>query len=608
MGTFVGLINGTLGYEKKKEFFGNALMFREADTYNYEIYSTDFSTQDPSVIQAKIKDQFATVYSGDVNVKVFNTQNTYQFPSDSLRASKFSVSVEIKSTYSNLSSDFTELAGNYYKGLDSQFFTTYGKYLLDFKEDFTFATNANGNREFGHNVSFGLQANWPGNPSATTADGRKTYAQNIANYIFAQDKNTTFGIDTMIGQVSYVGDSGQFRNYFTESYDLMKNSYSFSRKRELLPVGSSSNKLVYNTNYSINLNTDGAVEVSEKASTMARKDYTESKAEFETFCNGAYDRCNIMFGKFYNNDKKIILQDTQYTTYGINSVSGLINSPLKIAKFYDTNSLQLNSDITFTNNPNYVAPGIIKSETLEFNIDKYNRVDASHSFDFTASRMVSNSNTIFSNLITSGISSTGPTITGYYNANFPNIKVTFPNIPLVKSSAAYPAIKTKAMAKFEYSNNPTYFVTYNDIVFKVLDYTVDKKLPADVIKEYRVVNRPTKKSLMTYGYQSEKGVISVNVKASIGKQANQFYPDNVGSFTNINDNSNSNNKELYKYLEAVYKYAGQIFLQQFGAPQVAFNWFISDSSYSFDSDGELTVKIDYFYTLKKRTAEGKLTS
>jgi len=593
MANFVGLITGTLGYEKKKEFFGNALMLREVDTYNYEIYSTDFATQSADVIQNKIQQQFSSVYSGDVNVKVFNTQNTYQFPSDSLRASRFSVTVEIKLPYANLSSDFTELAGNYYKGLDSTFFTNYGKYLLDFKEDFTFATNANGNREFGHSVSFGLQTGWAGSNSQT---GRKSYAQQLVSGIFSQDKNTTFGIDTMVGNVLYVGDSAVFRNYYSESYDLMKNSYTFSRKREQLPIDSTNS--IYNLNYSINLNTDGTVDVSEKASTMAKISFVSAKTDFENFYTGSYGRCNIMFNKFYNSN--IMLQDTQYSTYGINAISGLINSPLKLTRFYDTNSLQLNYDVTYTNNPNYSGPGTIQSETLEFNIDKYNRVEASHAFDFVSNRITGNAST-FSSLINSAISSTGPTVSGYYSSNFSNINSIYPKINLIKSAASYPNIKTKAMAKFEYSNNPTYFVAYNGVVFKVLDYDIEKKSPPDIIKEYKIVNRPTKKSIMTYEYQSERGMISVNVKASIGKQNNQFYPNNVGSFSPLNDDSNGNSLPLYQYLNAVYQYAGQLFMTQFGDPTVAFNWFIADSSYSFSSEGELNVKIDYNYTLKKRS-------
>jgi hypothetical protein len=262
--------------------------------------------------------------------------------------------------------------------------------------------------------------------------------------------------------------------------------------------------------------------------------------------------------------------------------------------------LQLNYDVTYTNNPNYSGPGTIQSETLEFNIDKHNNVEASHAFDFVSNRITGSAAT-FSSLINSAISSTGPTVSGYYSSNFSNINTVFPRINLIKSTASYPNIKTKAMAKFEYSNNPTYFVSYNGIVFKVLNYDIEKKSPPDIIKEYKIVNRPTKKSIMTYEYQSEIGVLSVNVRASIGKQNNQFYPNTTGTFSPLNDDSNSNSLPLYQYLNALYQYAGQLFMAQFGNPTVAFNWFISDSNYSFSSEGELNVKIDYNYTLKKRS-------
>ena len=51
---FQGLIEGTLGYELRKEFLGNSLFFRELEIFNYEIYAADFESFDPSYIQQQI--------------------------------------------------------------------------------------------------------------------------------------------------------------------------------------------------------------------------------------------------------------------------------------------------------------------------------------------------------------------------------------------------------------------------------------------------------------------------------------------------------------------------------------------------------------------------
>ena len=550
MAILQGLITGTLGYEKKKEFFGNALMYREVDLFNYEIYSVDFQTQNADVIQNKIKNEFASAYSGQVNVRVFNTQNTYQFPSDSLRASKFAVSVEIKRIYSNLSSDFPELATDYYKGIDSDFFnstsTSYAPFLLDFKEDFSFSTNFNGNREFGHNFSFGLQTGWSqsiwaGNQSDALV--RRGFAQKIATGIFDKDKETTFGISTMVGEVSTIADKAVFRNYYNESYDLMKNTYSFSRKREELPF--TDGNLLTNLNHTINLNEDGTIEVSEKASTFSKIDFSVARDSLETLYGNAFTRCNGLYNNFYTNNnlptpRGIILQDTQYynkidhTTNPPNiDFLSLINNPTKLTKFYDSNSLQANYDVTYSNNPNYFfkdtnnnpIPGIIASEILEFNVNKYNNVEASHSFEFTSNRIMNDVYT-FNRLISGANKNSATTMGLYYTGNFKPVANIFPNFNLIKSASNISNIKPKASLKLEYSNNPTYFVTKEGVKFKIFDYTIDKKLAPDIIHEYKVINRPQKQSIMTYEYQSEKGEVSITIKASVGKQYKQFYLQN----------------------------------------------------------------------------------
>lgn len=619
-----GLITGTLGYEKKKEFFGNALMYREVDLFNYEIYSTDFETQNADVIQNKIKSEFSNVYSGDVRVLVFNTQNTYQFPSDSLRASKFAVSVEIKRLYTNLSTDFPELATDYYKGIDSSFFnsasTSYAQYLLDFKEDFSFSTNSNGNREFGHNFSFGLQTGWSqsiwaGNQSDALV--RRGFAQKIATGIFDKDKETTFGIATMVGEVLAIADKTIFRNYYNESYDLMKNTYSFSRKREELPF--TSGNLLTNLNHTINLNPDGTIEVSEKASTFSKLDFSIARDSLESFYSQAFARCSGLYHSFYTNDNipapnGIILQDAQYinkidhTTNPPNiGFLSLINNPIKLTKFYDSNSLQANYDVTYSNNPNYFfkdgydvsISGIMASEILEFNVDKYNIVEANHSFEFTSNR-ITNDVYAFNRLISGANKNSATTMGLYYTGNFKPVANIFPNFNLIKSASNISNIKPKASLKLEYSNNPTYFVTKDNVKFRILDYTIDKKFAPDIIHEYKVINRPQKQSIMTYEYQSEKGEVSINIKASIGKQYSQFSTDSSnGGFDKIVYDETQKLK-IKDYLTPIYKFAGQLFLSQFGTPNVAFNWYISDSKYSFNSDGELTVQLNYAFTIKKR--------
>jgi len=593
-----GLITGTLGYDLKKEFFSNSFMFREVETYNYEIYSVDFLNSTAQQIQNQIQAQFSQVYSGDIRVKVFNTQNTFQFPSDSIKAAKYNVSVEIKKPVVNLSGQFPELTGNFYSGIDYNFWTNYGQYILDFKEDFGFSTKDNGNREFSHNIGFGLQTGWSGDNSVT---GRKIYAQNIASGIFGNDQNTPYGLSTMVKEITGLGNNTVFRNYYNESYDLLRNVYTFSRKREELPF--SDTNIVFNLSNSLNLNSEGMIEVSEKASTLGKIDYNLAKNNLETYYANSYSRCSSFYNSFYN--MSVILQDGQYSGNGLNNSNllPLINTPIKLVKFYDTNSMAANYDVTYTNNPTFSGDGTVTSQTIQFDINPYNLVEATHTFDYTLNRIINNSG-YYTTLFANTTGSSKATVSNYYSTYFAgsnNAYNSFPNLNLTKVNAEFPNIKTRTSVKFTYSNNPTYFVNINGITFNVIDSNVEIKKPTDIVNEYKIVNRPTNKSILSYAYQSEKGEISINVKATLGKQHNVFSPDGVGSFGILVDNGLSG-YTLLALLQALYKYAGQIFLNQFNYPIVAFNWFISDSKYSFNSDGGLTVQLNYCYTLKKRNA------
>jgi hypothetical protein len=580
-----GLITGTLGYALKREFLSNAFQIRDVQTFNYEIYSVDF-TGDAKTIQNQIQSQFSQVYSGDVRVNVFNTQNSYQFPSDSLKASRFNVSVEIKSPMTNLASGFPELASGYYAGLDVNFWTTYGQYLLDFKETEDFATNQNGNREFNHSVSFGLQTGWSGDNSSS---GRRAFAQNIVSGIFAADSGTPFGLYTMVGQISGITSTGVFRNYFSESYDLLKNNYSFSRKREELPFDGTG--IVFNFSNAINMATDGTMDVSEKAVTQGKINQISAQSAIESYLSGAYSRCSGIYSKFYNTG--VIIQDNQYGS--LTGLLPLINTPIKTTKTYDANSLTANYEVVFTNNPTFSGDGTITSQVFDVNINTYNMVEISHTFDYTVNKVLNNSG-YFSTLMNNTTGSSPSAVSGYYKTNFSNIVGQYPNMNMVKNDFTWPNVKAKGSAKFEYSNNPSYFVNVNGVLFNILDYTVTDSRPADIINEYKIVNRPTKTSVLSYAYQSERGTILIDIKAQIGKQSTQFFPDGVGSFASINGVT------LAQYLTALYQFAGQVFLKQFNYPTVAFNWFISDSKYSFDSQGNLDLQLEYTYTLKKRIA------
>ena len=584
-----GLITGTLEYGLRREFLQNSFAIRDVQTYNFEIFSVNFNNS--LAIQQQIQQQFSGIYSGDIRVTVFGTEQTFAYPSDAIRASKFKVSVEIKSPVANLSGQFPELTGAYYSGIDYGFWGNYGQYLLNFNEGFNFSTTSNGNRVFDHSLSFSVQT---GASGTNTVSGRKAYAQQIASGIFAQDQNTTFGLYTMLGEISGLANTGVFRNFWNESYDLLKNTYSFGRKREELPFNSSGS--VINLVNTLNLGQDGIVEVGERASTFGDISFAVAQANLENYLASSYGRCSGIYQEFYNTG--IILQDPQYTGAGITNVGllPLINTPTKITRVYDARSLIANYDVNYTNNPTFSGDGTITNQTLDFVVDTYGKTEATHSFEYTVNRII-NPNTYFTGLFAKTTGQSPSYVASHYASDVSGVSLIYPNMNLLKSTINWPNIKVKASAKLYYSNSQIYFVTTNGMTFAMLDYTVENKVPSDVVQEYKIVNTPNKQSILSYAYATEKGEVVVSIKAIIGKKSNQFYPDAMGSFLGL-----GGGQTLASYLAALYKFGGQTFLSSFNQPTVAYNWFLNNTNYSLDSESNLSATLNYCYTAKRRLA------
>jgi len=579
-----GLVTGSLGVQVSRQFLANSIALKDVSVYSFEIYSTDYLVS-AQTIQSQIQQQFLQVYSGDINTTVFQTQNTYAFPSDSLKASKFNVTVEVHSPVTNIVSMFPELTGNYYEGLDTGFFINFGTTILDFKEDFSFATNADGNRNFNHALSFGIRTGISG---TNTATGRRALAAQIASGIFAGDTGTSFGLYTMVNQISGVGNTGIFRNYYTESVDLFKNQYSFSRKREELPFDGSG--IIYNLTNSLEMGTDGVIQVSERTSTFGKINFAVAETTLDYYLSNSYGRCVNIYSGFYNSG--VINQDSQYLVISNSGLLPLINTPVKTIKTYDARSLSASYETSFTNNPTFSGDGTITAQLIEFKIGTYNLIEASHTFDYTVNRIINNSGyfqTLMNN--TTGISPT--TISNYYTNNFSVIDSELPEMNMVSREFTWPNIKTRGSCKFEYSNNPSYFVTVNGLEFNVLDVKISNKKPVDIVNEFKIVNRPNNLSVLSYAYQTEKGEISISFNTQLGKQSNQFALPS-GNFSTING------IPLANYLTALYQYGGTTFLNQLNTPNLTLNWFLESSRYSFNSDGKLVVEINYVYTWKKR--------
>lgn len=568
---FKGLIEGTLGYERKKEFLGgNSLYFRDVEIFNYEIYAADFQTFNPDEIQNLILSEFSEKYAGDISVKIFQTNNTLQYPSDSIRASKFTVNVEI---FKNLDPEGEGI---------TKIVLQRGKKLLNFREEIAISKNENGNRDFTHSFSFGVRDDEGENVDYLNnyidkQTSNKNTAKEIASQIFEE-----YEYDQYTSILPELINISNFKTYYTETYDLIKNSYSFSRKREISPfkLNSNTDSSNYNLNHSITMAENGVVEVNEKATMLSFNDFDLSKSELDSLYTDSFTRCQNIFNSIgpEPNSAILILKDT----------------PIKLIKNYNKQSLSLGYDVTYSNSPEVNEDGLIISQIIDFNINEYNKVEATHTYDYTLNKFLHDYDYFLSNHMDKESESFN-TMSDYYFDLYPNIESIFPKFSLIKTSVDLPNIKTKASLKYSYSNDPTYFVTIDGIEFKIFNVSVNKKLPTDIINEYKIINRSTRKNraVLSYSYQNVKGELEIKITANVGKNSDQFYLG--GDFLNIGENKN---KTITQIMDKIYQYAGILFLNNFPESVNVFNWFISDSSFSFDSEGIINATINYNYSLK----------
>jgi hypothetical protein len=557
-----GITTGLLGYTLRKEFLGDALPYREVEVYDYEFYSTQLTGSTPYTdIENNIKSYYAS-NSGNINIKVLETPADYTFPNDHLRVGRILVQVEVRKVLSGLLNDLPELSGNYYKGLDSVFLNTYSPLFNDFKEEFSFENADNGNDIFSHSLSFTLQS------------GGKNKAIEIATGVFSRDKDTTFGISAMVNGVS-VADTGIYLNFYTESYDLIRNTFSFSKKREIL--SSTGNIYSYNLNHSIDFKPDGLFDVTEKGEILGRSSFDEALRGYSALSSSAFGRCSSLYNIYKN------------TLAGGTVSESLVSTPLVSSRNLLKPNLSITYELGFTNNPNIDSSMVSIDKTIEVDKVDGKYININHIYNFL----------YFSNPSYQGIdsilvpklqdaSALSPTeISNFYTAS-PFYNSAWPTMNLIKRAMNSPTRKKSASVTFSYTNNPIYFVVIESVSFSTLEYRLSETHPIDMVTEYKIINRPNKLSIVNYGYQTDRGEKTISISAKLTRPtANAF----------------SSLVSITGFLPTLYAEAIRRVMDSFvGINALAFTYYLSNVKYKMNSDNEIGIDLTITYTMKKYTA------
>ncbi len=323
-----------LGISQQAEFFGERnARYRTIKTIDIEGYidnrsNTDFKGVYQSLLNAESKKDDASLLSNIVEDITINGTGfgkgkivSLDFPAsegvtDSLILyGKYSASIEFYSSGDLLGGSSGTLEG---ADVPDQ------EFLESFSEDFSFSVDNDQMYTLDHSLDIKYISGIRGNgTSVNPVDNAKI----LANTIFNQ---TPQQFTTKIG--NFYGDIGQkTRTHYTETYNLIEGSTTFSKRLSILPSsGANYTSSVTNT---FQMNEMGIVNVTENGTVNARSnDPTEAIQEVQEGINtesaGSFSRCSGVYEAYKGyiggndrnlNDVKLVFNKTINNSEGIGS-------------------------------------------------------------------------------------------------------------------------------------------------------------------------------------------------------------------------------------------------------------------------------------------------
>jgi len=572
-----GNYTGLMAYSRRFENFGLGLPFRIVEKYDYEIYDIELTGRRD--LRQYFKSQFSQylgVFTGDINITSFSVPNGNSFGEDAIRSQKHTVSIE---TYK--SDQYQNGYGNAKLTGISGVIASHYHLLKDLSENFNFDSSEAADKSYRHDLSFSLK----------TGDGYldfsslKNAAEDIATDIY--DSDGAAGL-SKIGFQDYAqyttGNATQI--YYTETFDALRNSFSFSKTRGIL--SSSSSGYTYNLSHSIAYDQEGFFKIDERIKVAGNKTYSQAVSGFNSVLAGSESRCeSIVTGYF------------PLTNLQTNSSNSNISNLVRLAsnKTCVVPTLSIEGSVSYTNNPNFQT-GLSRNSNVSIQKLSNGAIEMEHSIDYslnahivgrTDNIPVSGSSTIMGVLSTDAANSAQYCMAIY--SGLTNITGLSPaGLNRTKSSYSAPQRGKSCRASFSYTDNPVYNIDYVNPFNSTaitgltqLEISVDQSRPKDIIREYKVINRPSKQTILSYGYQQELSTASVSYKGVLTRRDNNF-------------------DELYLptgEVAALVAHSKPTFLNRVLLGADMFNFFMSSAKYDFNSDGDLGVTVEYSYTLKK---------
>jgi hypothetical protein len=266
--------------------------------------------------------------------------------------------------------------------------------------------------------------------------------------------------------------------------------------------------------------------------------------------------------------------------------------------------LVVDGSVVFTNDPSYFD-NITKSDELSVERDSNGTLKMNHSFNYSllgfvdgvtdtkiASGSIDGPINILQFIATDRVKSISKCqsiyseLTGVTGRQHPDA------LTLVESNITAPVRGKAYSASFSFSDDPMYdlsriinpFTKQRITGFKTMQVSIDKTEPKDIIEEYKIINKDSNQSVLSYGYQQEPGSVSINCRGQMIRPAQnllEYFKLPTGEAIDI------------------LKYSKGLFLRDVMRGEKLYNYFLQGGSYTFGSQNTFDLNLNFVYTRKR---------
>jgi len=322
------VFEGLQGYSLKREYFGESFNYRNVETFTLDIYVTDLTNIGvdadgrnylSNYINTEISNMLG-IDKSDINIKNIEVPNSSDGKENLITIGTYKVTVEVRQKIEDdvmwkgycegavgatpvicataggtwISPQHEELdpataSFDKFKNLQ-KVFENHGNYIDGLTENIEIERGEDGSRTISHSVNMEARKN------DNTGDDAKTVAQNVAyDLLSSMNFTNAWGINFFTTAAKDFGFVNKFlsqkNNRFTESYDLLTNKFSFTRKTKAFAT-KSTNKHTKSAKYSIQISESGEVSITEDLEiTSMTSDLRSVKKQIDGLSNDSLKRC-----------------------------------------------------------------------------------------------------------------------------------------------------------------------------------------------------------------------------------------------------------------------------------------------------------------------------